>query len=50
MKNFGELIWFVDYAVQMIALMAGVALVVATSVSAPAEVAHRKMRRVTVRK
>ncbi len=44
MENFGELIWFVAYLIQMIALLAGMGLVAVIGIAALVEVVRRKVR------
>jgi hypothetical protein len=43
MENFAELVWFVAYVVQMIALLAGVSFVLVISCAALYEVFRRKV-------
>jgi hypothetical protein len=43
MENFGALIWFVAYLIQMIALITGVGLVVVISIASLAEIVRRKV-------
>jgi hypothetical protein len=50
MKNSGELIWFLAYVVQMVALAAGFALVVTIGVTSLSEIIRRKVHRPPIRK
>ena len=45
MENFAELVWFVAYVVQMIALLAGVSFVMVISCAALYETIRHKVRR-----
>ena len=44
MENFGELIWYVAYLIQMVGLVAGVGLVVVIAIGSLAEIVRRKSR------
>jgi hypothetical protein len=43
MENFGALIWFVAYLIQMIALITGVGLVVVIGIASLAEIVRRRV-------
>ena len=43
MENFGELIWFVAYLIQMIALLAGVGLVAIIAIASLVEIVRRRV-------